>query len=181
MATVNSINLFQSKSSRPAEFEKIEKYLLYIRYGILGCVVLAGSISGLLYFLFRGRVADLKSQKQEAIAYIEQNVVKEGRLTALHKEIERVGKIIKTQHPWVALIDTTLAIAKPPVLTHMSISGQETVQITVKVSEIPDALTVIHHMKDYLDMKKIRDPVITSLTLDKEGFFVIGFSYDVIM
>ena len=181
MESVHSINLFRRSVTYSPFLAVIDRYLVMIRYILLGAVVLVGAVTLSVYLYTSRGVARLTVERARLLASITQNKEKESMLMALRARINSLSKILKNQISIAPYIDTTLTLAHPPVLTSFSLGTGNTVQISLTIPTIDDAVTIVGAIITMNAEKKISNPILTSLALDKSGKVVMGLTYAVML
>ena len=78
-------------------------------------------------------------------------------------------------------IDTTLLIASPPQLSAFSLGDENSIRIEVQSETVEQAISVVETVMRLTEEKKIKNPVVTSITLDKNGAVMLGFTYFVVL
>ncbi len=176
-----SINLFDTKASLTPGWQLVEQYLRIARQYMLWSVLIVGIVLVVLYGAIRFRSNQLEIEQKRLSQTIQHQNVKEGMLLALRARITSLNNILNTQFSVAPYIDTTLLLARPPKLTSFSIGDKNTVQISVNLSDIGEAVSMMEEIVKLVDENKIRTPNLTSLTLDKNGDIMMGLSYSVIL
>lgn len=181
MGQGKSINLFDTKASLSPGWQLVEKYLLLIRQYLLGFVLVVGIVLVVTYSVVRFRVMQLDIDQKQFSQTIQNQSVKEGLLLALRARITSLKKILDAQLSVAPYIDTTLLLARPPELTSFSIGEKNTVQISVDLPDIGQAVSMMEGVVKLVEENKIRTPNLTSLTVDKDGFIKMGITYSVLL
>jgi hypothetical protein len=181
MGSGKSINLFDAKVSLTPIWQVIEKYLLISRQYLLGFVLIAGIALMATYGVVRFRITKLDADQKQLTQIIQTQKVKEGLLLALRARITSLKKILDVQFSVAPYIDTTLLLARPPELTSFSIGEKNTVQISVKLPTIEGAVSLMEMVVKLVNENRIRNPNLTSLSVDKEGLIMMGITYSVLL
>lgn len=176
-----SINLFDAKANLTPTWQLVEKYLLLIRQYLLGFVLIAGIGLVVTYGVVRMRTIQLDADQKQLSQTIQNQSVKEGLLLALRARISSLKKILDVQFSVAPYIDTTLLLAHPPRLTSFSIGELNTVQISVDLPDIWEAVSMMETIVKLVEENTIRNPNLTSLTVDKDGSIMMGLSYSVLL
>lgn len=181
MGSGKSINLFDAKVSLTPIWQVVEKYLLISRQYLLGFVLIAGIALMATYGVVLFRVKQLDADQKQLTQIIQTQQVKEGLLLALRARITSLKKILDVQFSVAPYIDTTLLLARPPELTSFSIGEKNTVQISVKLPTIEGAVSLVERVVKLVNENRIRNPNLTSLSVDKEGSIMMGITYSVLL
>lgn len=181
MVSGKSINLFDTKASLSPIWQVVEKYLLISRQYLLGFVLIAGIALMATYGVVRFRTTQLDADQKQLFQTIQDQQVKEGLLLALRARITSLKKILDVQFSVAPYIDTTLLLARPPELTSFSIGEKNTVQISVKLSTIGEAVSMMEVVVKLVNENRIRNPNLTSLSVDKAGSITMGITYSVLL
>jgi len=181
MVSEKSINLFDTKASLSPGWQLVEQYLRIIRQYLLWSVFIVGLILVVLFSVITFRTNQLEVEQKRLSQTIQNQNVKEGMLLALRARITSLKNILNTQFSVAPYIDTTLLLAWPPKLASFSIGEKNTVQISVNLSDIGEAVSMMEEIVKLVDENKIRTPHLTSLTIDKDGTIMMGLSYSVIL
>jgi hypothetical protein len=181
MVSGKSINLFDTKANLTPAWQMVEKYLLLSRQYLLGAVLVSGVILMIIYGIVRFRSAQLDTDQRQLAQIIESQSVKEGLLLALRARISSLKKIMDVQFSVAPYIDTTLLLARPPLLRSFSIGEKNTVQISVSLPTISDAVSMMETIVKLVNENSIRNPNLTSLSIDKSGIVTMGISYAVLL
>jgi hypothetical protein len=176
-----SINLFDTKASLSPGWQLVEKYLILARIYLLGFVCIGGALLVLTYGVVRVRTTQLDGQYTQLYKTIQGQSVKEGLLLALRARIASLKKILDVQFSLAPYIDTTLLIARPPELTSFSIGEKNTVQISVELPDIGQAISMMETVMILVEENKISLPNLTSLRVEKDGSIVMGITYSVLL
>ncbi len=176
-----SINLFDTKASLTPGWQLVEQYLCVIRQYLLWSVLIVGLVFVALFGVISFRTNQLNAEQERLSQTIQNQNLKEGMLLALRARITALKNILTIQFSVAPYIDTTLLLARPPKLTSFSIGDKNTVQISVNLPDIQEAVSMMEEIVKLVDENKIRTPNLTSLTLDKDGAIVMGLSYSVIL
>ncbi len=181
MGQGKSINLFDTKASLSPTWQIIEKYLIVVRYYLLGFVCIVGVVLVVAYGVIRMRTSQLDVTEKQLFQTIQNQNMKEGMLLALRARITALKNILTVQFSVAPYIDTTLLLARPPQLTSFSIGEKNTVQISVELPTMSDAVSLMETIVKLVDENKIRIPNLTSLTVNKNGSIMMGITYSVIL
>lgn len=181
MAQEKSINLFDAKANLTPGWQLVEKYLIISRQYLLGFVLITGIILTVVYGIVRIRSVQLDAEQKQLSQTIQNQNVKEGLLLALRARITSLKKILDVQFSLAPYIDTTLLLARPPKLASFSIGEKNTVQISVNLPTIGEAVSMMETIMSLVNENKIRNPNLTSLTIDKDGVIVMSITYSVLL
>lgn len=181
MVSGKSINLFDTKTSLTPVWQMVEKYLLISRQFLLGFVLIAGCILVATYGVVRFRTTQLDAEQKQLTQTIQTQKVKEGLLLALRARISSLKKIMDVQFSVAPYIDTTLLLSRPPLLRSFTIGEKNTVQISVTLPNIGDAVSLMTNVVKLVNDNSIRNPNLTSLSVDKDGSVTLGLSYSVLL
>ncbi len=177
----NAINLFQNKVTYSPKLTVIERYLRIARslflFGVLGVSVLTLVVYGVFQFQQRS----LEKKRQTLYEAVKQEVTKEAMLIALRARVSSLKKIMMYQISIAPYIDTTLLIASPPQLSAFSLGDENSIRIEVQSETVEQAISVVETVMRLTEEKKIKNPVVTSITLDKNGAVMLGFTYFVVL
>lgn len=181
MASGKSINLFDTKASLTPGWILAEKYLILLRQYFLGFILIAGILLVGTYGIVRLQKAKLDREEQQLATAIQSEHAKEGLLLALRARIASLKKILDVQLSVAPYIDTTLLLARPPRLTSFSIGDKNTVQISVELPDIGEAVSMMEVILQLVSENKIRNANLTSLTINKDGSVMMGIMYQVVL
>ena len=177
----NPINLFQSQSIISPKLALLERYLRGARTFLLFIVVGVGAITLMVYFIFSLQRRTLDGQRQELFTSVKENVVKEALLLTLRARVASLKKIMTYQISIAPYIDTTLLIASPPRLASFSLGDGNSIHIGVEAQSVEEAISVVESVMQLTNENKIKNPMVTSILLNKDATVSIGFSYTVIL
>lgn len=181
MSQGKSINLFDTKTSLPPSWQLVEKYLLVIRQYLLGFVCVVGIALVVAYGVVRYRLGQFDADQKQLSYTIQNQNVKEGLLLALRARITSLKKILEVQLSVAPYIDATLLLARPPKLTSFSIGEKNTVQISVELPDIGEAVSMMEVVVKLVEKNIIKNPNLTSLSVDKDGSIMMGITYSVLL
>jgi len=181
VAGQRSINLFDTKASLTPGWQMVEKYLLLTRKYLLGFVLIVGIVLVATYGVVRYRTTQLDTKQKQLSYTIQNQSVKEGLLLALRARITSLKNILDAQFSLAPYIDTTLLLARPPELMSFSIGEKNTVQISVDLPDISQAVSMMEKIVRLVEENKIRNPNLTSLAVDKDGSIKMGITYSVLL
>lgn len=175
------INLFQNQMTFSPKLTVLERYLRMARnvflYGIFGLGILTLAVYGIFFFQQRS----LNTERQALYDEVKQEVTKEAMLLALRARISSLKKIMTYQISIAPYIDTALLIAAPPKLSSFSLGDANSVRITVEARNVDDAVTVVSSVISLANDRKIKNPTLTSVNLNKDATLTLGFSYITIL
>jgi len=177
----NPINLFQSQAVVSPKLAVLERYLRGARTFLLLIVVGVGAITLIVYLIFSLQRRTLDGQRQELFASVKENVVKEALLLTLRARVASLKKIMTYQISIAPYIDTTLLIAAPPRLASFSLGDGNSIHIGVEAQSVEEAIFIVETMMQLTNDNKIKNPMITSILLNKDATVSIGFTYTVIL
>ncbi len=181
MGQRKSINLFDTKASLSPSWQLVEKYLVIIRQYLLGFVCIVGMLLVVVYGVIRMRTQQLDVEQKQLSQTIQNQNMKEGLLLALRARITSLKRILDVQFSVAPYIDTTLLLARPPLLTSFSIGEKNTVQISVELPTIQEAVSLMEAVVKLVEEHRIRTPNLTSLTVNKNGSIMMGITYSVLL
>lgn len=181
MGQGKSINLFDTKASLSPTWQLVEKYLIVARQYLLGFVCIVGVVLVVVYGGIRFRTQQLDGEQTQLSQTIQSQSRKEGLLLALRARITALKRILEVQFSVAPYIDTTLLLARPPQLTSFSIGEKNTVQISVELPTIGEAVSLMETIVKLVEEQRIRTPNLTSLTVNKDGSIMMGITYSVIL
>jgi len=173
----NNVNLFQNQSIRSPQFLLIERYLRVARIVLLAILCVGGIIVLGTFFLFRAQQQSLDRQRAQLYSIVQNNIAKEGMLVTLRARVQSLKKIMQYQVSIAPYIDTALLIATPPNLTSFSLGDASSVQISVDSATVEEAIGVVETIIRLTNEQKIKNPVVTSIVLSKDGRVTMGFVY----
>jgi len=177
----NAINLFQNKVTYSPKLAVIERYLRMTRSIFLLGVLGVGLLTLIVYGIFQFQQRSLETKRQTLYEAVKQDVTKEAMLIALRARVSSLKKIMTYQISIAPYIDTTLLIASPPQLSTFSLGDQNSIHIEVQSETVEQAISVVETVMTLTEEKKIKNPVVTSITLDKNGTVMMGFTYSVVL
>ena len=181
MSDVKPINLFQSKAELSPFWSMIEHTLEKLRI-VLIFVFLGVGVSVISLYVFATmQKKTLASQQSQLMTIVTQYADKEIMLRALRARVISLQTIMKQQVSIAPYIDTTLLIAQPPTLTSFSIGEKNSVSISVKMTTMDNAVSLIQTVVTLTNTHKILHPLLTSFSIDKDGTITMGLSYGVIL
>lgn len=173
----NPINLFQSQVTFSPELTLIERYLKAGRTIFLSILLGVGFVSLTGFFIIQYQMQALERERQDLYTSVTGNMTKEAMLLALRARVVSLKKIMLFQVSIAPYIDTTLLIAAPPRLSSFSLGEGSSVRIAVESKNVDEAISIVKTVIQLTDEKKIKNPTITSIILNKDGTVTTGFTY----
>lgn len=177
----NPINLFQTQVVFSPKLLVIERYLRTARYVLLSLIFGIGLVTLIVYGIFSLQQTSLDGKRQALYAAVKQEVVKEGMLLALRSRVQALKKIMTYQISIAPYIDTTLLIAAPPRLSSFSLGEANSIHIGVNTQNVDEAITIISTVMQLTNENKIKNPLLTSILLNKDATVALEFTYTVIL
>jgi|GEM_PF-1966387 len=181
MGQRKSINLFDTKASLTPFWQLVEKSLIFLKRFLLLAVFVTGLVLVTSYVVINMRKTQLDIEQKQLSQAIQNQSVKEGLLLALRARIASLKRILDAQISLSPYIDTTLLIARPPTLGSFSIGSKNTVTISIVLPNIQDAVAMMENIVMLVNLNKIKNPILTSFTMDKDGIVKLGIAYSVIL
>lgn len=181
MPKASSINLFQTKANLPPSFLLWDKYLRTAAYIGMGLLIGGGFIVWGLFVVIGMQRQVLEERRAAATDYIKSNVVKEGMILALRQRIKVVSRIMEQQVSLAPYINTTLLVAQPPKLASFTMGDQGSVNISIRAADGYEAQLYVKTLIDLVGERKVKNPILTSLVVEKDGSYLMSFSYGVIL
>lgn len=181
MPKTASINLFQTKANLPANLLVWDKYLRIASYVGMALLLGGGIIVWGLFIVIGMQRQTLEDKRAQASAYIKSNVVKEGMILALRQRIKVVTRIMEQQVSLAPYINTTLLIAQPPKLASFTMGEQGSVNISIRAADGFEAQLYVKTLIDLVAERKVKKPMLTSLVVERDGSYMLSFSYGVIL
>lgn len=177
----NAINLFQSQNTYSPKLAAIERYLRTVRYVLLFGVLGIGVLTLITFAIFQFQQRSLETKRQALYEVVKQEVTKEAMLIALRARVSALKKIMMFQISIAPYIDTTLLIASPPQLSAFSLGDGNSISIEVQAENVERAISVVQTVMKLTTENKIKNPMVTSISLDKNGTVLLGFTYSVVL
>lgn len=181
MEQEHSINLFQRTTAYSPALSLVDRYLRMVRFFLLGGVVLAGAVIIGVYAYTKVTVTQLEQKRTVLVTSLTGSMSKEVMLLALRARIQSLKNILQYQVSIAPYIDTTLLLAQPPVLTSFAIADKNTVSISVHLASISEAIALVGKILSLHAEHKITNPVLSSLSMDKDGTITMGLAYSVVL
>lgn len=175
------INLLQTKSDFHPVLNILERYVPVIAVGLVSLAAVAGVLLGLAFFLLTGQRDALGNERKQLVTQIEGDVKKESLLLLVRSRLSTLSTIIETQRSFVPYIDSTLSIVKSYTLTSFALGQNNTVNVTITVWSLQDAIDVLSTVMALEKNHTITNPVLTSCTIDGDGKIELGLSYTVVL
>lgn len=175
------INLFQSQAMYSPTLSMIERYLRMTRYVLLSLLLVIGGITLIVFFVFRVQQQSLEQRREQLFSSVQQNMTKEAMLLTLRARVSALKKIMLFQVSIAPHIDTALLIASPPQLTSFSLGDANSVSIGVESTTLEEAIDIVRTVIRLTEEKKIKNPTIVSIMLNKNATVTMGFSYVTIL
>jgi len=179
MASQN-INLFQTKTTFQPFFVTLEKYVRISSMVLLGIVFFGGVLVGIMFFLFGQQRDAMEVERQQLLAQVKNQIVKESLLIMIRNRILSIDKILATQISYSPFIDTTAKVIQSFPLVSFSMGQKNSVSIAVNVTNLTEAVLVLQTIMEMEQKKEISNPMLQSFSLDKKDI-KIGLSYTVVL
>lgn len=181
MEQEHSINLFQRTTAYSPALSLIDRYLGMVRFFLLGGVILISAVTIGVYAYTKVTVKKLEQERTVLVTSLTGGMPKEVMLLALRARILSLKNILQYQVSIAPYIDTTLSLAQPPVLTSFAIADKNTVTISISLRSINEAIALFEKILMLHSERKIVSPVLTSLSVDKDGAITMGLMYSVVL
>ena len=177
----NPINLFQNRVAFSPKLAVLERYLRVIRNIFLSLILGVGIITIVVYVIFQFQQRALDEKRQTLFAIVQKDITKEAMLLSLRSRVSALKKIMTYQISIAPYIDATLLIAAPPRLSSFSLGDANTIHIGVDVDSVDEAVSVVASVIQLTNENKIKNPIVTSILLNKDEKVSLGFTYTVVL
>lgn len=177
MALNADINLYKAKTDLSADLVLIASRLRMVSIIVLVVVIGLGSLVGVFYFLLSAQQQQLEAQRDTVTKRIISQAKKEALAIEVKERTSTVSKIIESQKPWMALLETISGFANPPLL--QSFAGDETTQlrVSVKAPSVAEAVGVVQGAVRQTLQKRIQKTILNGVSIDKDGAVTMSFTF----
>lgn len=176
MSRANQINLLKTQS--PVTPELLDKMAFFwkIAIGLALTTALIGLVVSTIYGAFSIQHASLVRESDQLKKDIAAQANKEGIFSSLKKRLKIASAIRANTISWKSVLDTSTAIAVPPIMQSMTVKEQNTTEMTVKPQSVADTITVVNSVVSLAREKKIKDPRLATFSIGKDGI-TISFTF----
>lgn len=178
----SDINLLQTKTTNSLFGRDSENVVRIITIVVLSVTFVFGILAGSAYVLLDSQQKTLEQTKNQFTTVIKEYQEKESMLVATTSRLSLIQQIIKTQRSYAPYIDTTIKILAPSYrLSSFSVGKDNTVNMTVDVNSISEAVDMLRTVLTMQDDRMITNLVLNSFSLDNQGKISVSISYTVIL
>lgn len=171
-----SINLFKESNTLSPRLTRTAQQLKTFGIVGLGIVLCVGFLVGVTYTALTLQMNALSKEKERFSASLGSQVKKEGLYASLLDRLHVVKKVRVSQHPIAPIFDIVTSVATEPVLTGFT-TKSGTVEFTIGVPTIEDALSKVSVLLMYEQQKKISNSKLTNISVNDDGTVSIAFSF----
>jgi hypothetical protein len=176
----SDINLLQTKTESQSMIGLVGRYIRIVSVGIVSTVLIAGFLLGLTWYLMSAKRDGLLAEKKQVMAQIEQDKQKESLLMLVRDRLTSIGSIIDTQKSFAPYIDTTLTILKSYTLSSFGLGEKNTVNVTITVRSLDDAMEVLTTIMGMEANHMINHPILKTFMMEG-GKIQLGLAYTVVI
>lgn len=177
MVTSNNINLLQSKAGLPPQIVALEKKLRLAGYFALAILIFLGVSTAISYFYLQNQKNTLTGEKTKLTRRIDEQKQKEGLLLSVRQRLATTDKILINQSPWAQTLEMAANIALPPKLNAIAIDEQNKTSLTLEADSLEETLEMVNTLINTAQQKRLQNPELVSLQLDKNGEVQITLSF----
>lgn len=171
-----SINLFKESNTLSPRLAKTAQQLKTFGIYGLGIILCVGLLVGITYTVLTIQINALSKEKERLSASLGSQIKKEGLYASLQDRLTVVKKVRSSQHPVAPIFDIVTSVATEPVLTGFT-TKSGTVEFTIEVPTIEDALSKVSVLLMYEQQKKISSSKLTNINVNDDGTVSIAFSF----
>jgi len=175
-----SVNLFQTK----AEFSPVLRFIdRYVRIGaiVLSAIALVGAtIVIAMSFIFSRQLEALEKEKQTHLTAIKSAVATEQVVIDMGKRLSLISTILKTQENPAPFIDSVTGIIDPNDLQQFSISGKNTINLSLAFTTLDQAASTVENIIRMTSTGAIKSPMMDTFSITEKGIILMTVSYQVV-
>ena len=174
--TQEYINLFKTKAISE-KFLDVATQLRRMSYLALFILVIIGGAVGFAFVFIRGVHESRTNEKNRLTQTLTQYNRREGLLLSVKERVETVKKVDATRKPWVDIVNAVSQVAAPPQLQAIVQDDQNRMALNIRVETLEETLTMTQTVLSLTRENLIKNPQLSSLTINRDGTIAFGFSF----
>lgn len=173
----DTINLISTKTGLSPQLSLIETSLRRTSGIAIVAFLLIGLSVGGLFMYYSSQLATLESTRTTLRNEIAAAKHIEGLLTSIKDRTRIVEKTMDSQRPWAKTLNLLGEIAVPPALAGVSVDENSKIETTIQANSIDDLVSPVRMFISMAREGRIRNPVLQSVQVGKNGFVTISVSF----
>lgn len=174
---MRTINLIRTTTSGPQLSGEASGVIQKITYGSLLALIVSGLIVGSVFLYVQSVERQRASEKQALVAEVAQNTSKEGLLLSVGQRSTVVSKLLKGARAIRPLFDQFSSIIPFELVQSLSADEGNRIVFSANVATISQMVAVVDALQKSAAQAQIINPELQSLSMSKEGGFIITISF----
>ncbi len=174
---MRTINLIKPTTSGLQVSGEMVGVIRKITYGSLIALIVSGLVVGAVFLLVQSVERQRVEEKKVLVDELTRNTTKEGLLLSVAERSTVIGKILKGERNIRPLFGQFSSVIPLELLKSLSVDEGNNVVISATVPTIPQLVAVVDSLEKHVTQTQAINPQLLSLSMGKDGGFVISFSF----